>query len=162
MPPVAVANVEAEGCHVDDWRFRRNRAVDVIYSVGRRQGNQEHSKLRPYRIGFGEDVHDLFGMSVGGDVIIGRLAAQQQIANASAAEVRLVAALAQCADYRNREWLCLAHSSVMSREINSIRKILSEENRELKTQAPSTPLRSGRDDRVMPRIAGQELETHFK
>jgi len=35
-----------------------------------------------------------------------------------------------------------------------MRKILSEENRSLKTQGPSTPLRSGRDDRLMARIFG--------
>jgi len=44
-------------------------------------------------------LHDLPRSCVGGNVVVGGLAAQQQIADASSGEVSLMAALAQDADY---------------------------------------------------------------
>ena len=79
MAAVAVADVAAEGRDLD-------RVARVVS-----HRNQHDSKLRAHRVGFGKDPHDLVGRGVGGDVVIGGLAAEQQIANASADEVSLVA-----------------------------------------------------------------------
>jgi len=46
--------------------------------------HQHYPELRANRIGLGENAHDFLWRSAGGDVIIRRLAAKQQIAHASA------------------------------------------------------------------------------
>ena len=53
-----------------------------------------------------EQAHDLLRRGIGGDVIIGRLAAQQQITHAAAYEICLISGGAQCANYLNG---CLLH-----------------------------------------------------
>ena len=60
-----------------------------------RHRHEHYAKLRTYGIGFGEDRHHLLRCGLGGDVIVLRLAAQQQIAHTSADQVGLKAVLAQ-------------------------------------------------------------------
>ena len=60
--------------------------------------DQHDSELLAYGEGLREDLHDLARSCVGGYVVVGGLAAEQKIADASAGEVGLVAVLAQGAD----------------------------------------------------------------
>ena len=85
MAAVAVADIAAEGRDFDRIAARISHR------------HQHHSKLRAHRVGFGKDPHHLVRRRVGGDVVIGGLAAEQQVPNASADEVCLVAVLAQSA-----------------------------------------------------------------
>src|SRR5262249_39206388 len=57
--------------------------------------HEHHSELGANCVGLGKNFQDLLRRSIGSDVIILRLAAQQQIAHASAYEKSLKAALAQ-------------------------------------------------------------------
>ena len=97
MAAVAVADVAAEGGDFD-------RVAAVIS-----HRHQHDSKLRAHRVGFGKDPHHLVGRGVGGDVVIGGLAAEQQVAHASADEVGLVAVLAQSANNLFGEFSGLKH-----------------------------------------------------
>jgi hypothetical protein len=86
MAAVAVSDVAAKGGDLNNCRLGGDAAP-------RRPGQryQHNAKLRSYGVGFREDGHDLFRCGIGGDIKIGRLAAEQQIADTSADEVRLVA-----------------------------------------------------------------------
>ena len=88
--------------------LRKVATSTVLFAVISHR-HQHHSKLRAHRVGFGKDPHDLVGRGVGGDVVIGGLAAEQQIAHASANEVCLVAVLAQSANNLLGELFGLRH-----------------------------------------------------
>jgi hypothetical protein len=62
------------------------------------QRHQHYSELLAYGEGLREDLHDLLRSRVGGYVVVGGLAAEQEVADASSGEVGLVSALAQSAD----------------------------------------------------------------
>ena len=71
--------------------------------LGFRRGirNEHDAKLRAHRIGFRKNPHDLVWGGVSGNVVVGRFAAEEQVAHASANEIGLIAALAQCRDNRD-------------------------------------------------------------
>jgi hypothetical protein len=113
---VAVADIGAEGGDFDYARFPCAEPRDRFdFTAGERvvilalrilrNWNQHNPELRTHCIRLGENAHDLFRSSVGGDVVVSGFVAQQQIAHTSAAEVRLVAVLPQSADDRHRELL---------------------------------------------------------
>ena len=60
--------------------------------------DQHDSKLLPDGERLRKDLHDLMRSRIGGYVVVGGLAAKQQVADASPGEVGLVSALAQGAD----------------------------------------------------------------
>ena len=62
------------------------------------EGHQYDSELLAYGEGLGEDLHDLPRSCVGRNVVVGGLAAEQQVADTSAGEVGLVPAFAQRVD----------------------------------------------------------------
>src|SRR6185437_8019754 len=68
-----------------------------------RQRHEHYAKLGAYRVGLREDAHDFLGGGVGCDVVIGGLAAKQEIAHASADEIGLVSMFAEGADDRDGE-----------------------------------------------------------
>ena len=103
MAAITVADIAAEGGDLDG----------IAACIPHR--HQHHSKLRAYCVGFREDPHHLVGRSIGGDVVVGGLAPQQQIAHTSADEVGLVAVLAQGANNLFGEFFSLKHFSCAER-----------------------------------------------
>ncbi len=110
MTAVAVSDVAAKGGNLNHVSLRRNvpscisdRRLRHACSVpsGRGLRHQHNSELRTDRICFGKDAHDIIGGRVGRDVVVGGLAAEQQIAYTSSDEIRFVIALPQGADDRN-------------------------------------------------------------
>ena len=90
MAAVEIGSVGAEGGDLD---------VALIARISQRfQRHQHHSELRADGVGLGKDAHDLVGRGRGGNVVIGGLAAQQQIAHASAHPQSLVAVAAEKPD----------------------------------------------------------------
>ena len=83
MAAIAVADVATEGSDLD-----RDCSIS--------DRNQDDAKLRAHRIGLGKDPHDLVRGCVGGDVVIGRFAAKQEIADASSDQVGLMLGRAGC------------------------------------------------------------------
>ena len=80
MAAVGVANVRAESCDLD-----LHGAI----------GDDDDSELRAHREAVGKKLLHAIGRGVGGDVVIDRLAPEQNIAHAAAGEIGLVAAIAQ-------------------------------------------------------------------
>ena len=80
MAAVAVANIRTEGSHFD------------FQSVTR---NQDYAELRANRNAFREQFHYLFRLRIGCYVVVGGLAAKQQIAHTSAHKQRLVTIAAE-------------------------------------------------------------------
>src|SRR5580693_2599383 len=80
MAAVGVANVRAESCYLD-----LRGAVD----------DDDDSELRAHREAVGKKLLHAIGRGVGGDVVVDRLAPEQNIAHAAAGEIGLMAAIAQ-------------------------------------------------------------------
>src|SRR5882757_4687835 len=70
-----------------------------------RQRHQYDAELGPYGICLRKDSHDFVRRGVGGDVVVGGFASEQEVAHAPADEVTLVATVAECADNRDGEGL---------------------------------------------------------
>ena len=70
-----------------------------------RKRHQQDPELRSDRIGFWKNAHHLIRRGVGCDIVIGRLAFQQQVTDAASDEVGLMIFLAQRAHHRNGEAL---------------------------------------------------------
>ena len=98
MAAIAVADVTAEGGDL-------NRVVRVVSLR-----NQHNSELRAHRVGFGKDPHDFVGRGVGGDVVVGGFATEQQIAYTAADQVGLVARVTQPANNPLGDFVGLRHS----------------------------------------------------
>jgi hypothetical protein len=67
--------------------------------------------LRADRVGFGEDAHDLRRGSVGGDIVVGGLALEKQIADAASGEEGLMAAVAEGTDDGGSELARVGHAA---------------------------------------------------
>src|SRR5437762_9891025 len=80
MAAVAVTYVRAEGSHFDFQCVTRN---------------QDYAELRANRNAFREQFHYLFRLRIGCYVVVGGLAAKQQIAHTSAHKQRLVTIAAE-------------------------------------------------------------------
>jgi hypothetical protein len=68
--------------------------------------------LLAYGEGLRKDLHDLMRSRIGGYVVVGGLAAEKKVADASTGEVGLVSALAQDADDFRRVLFGIQHSAV--------------------------------------------------
>ena len=99
MAAVGVANVRTKGRHFN--RVHASGAMALLARHGWLVGWERHehdSELLADGISLREGLHDLPWSRIGGNVIVGRLAAEKKIADASSSEVGLVATLAQCAN----------------------------------------------------------------
>src|SRR5580704_5148567 len=76
MPAIGVGNVGTKG---GDFDF-----VDIA-------GDEHNTEPGAHAQAFGEDAHDLIRSGVGGDIVIGGLATQQNIAHTTTYEQRLIA-----------------------------------------------------------------------
>src|SRR5438309_3439757 len=121
VPSIAVADVGAEGCYLNHVGFRGSwgggftsvlggRVIFFAGLVLARNRHQHDAELGAHGIRFRENPHDLLRRGVSGDVIVGRLATEQQIAHAAAAEVSLVTAVSQRRDNRGSELFAAQHS----------------------------------------------------
>src|SRR6516225_7064319 len=95
MAPVAVNTVAAEGRHFDRMRRSCRLKLPPIF----RKRNQDYSELRSHGVRLGKDAHNFMRRGVGGDVVVGRLAAQQHVADTSPGKVRLKAVPAKFANH---------------------------------------------------------------
>src|SRR5579864_114477 len=86
------------------------RDAGATYGICARNRHQYDAELGAHGIRFRENPHDLLRRGVSGDVIVGGLATEQQIAHAAAAEVSLVAAVSQRRDNRGSELFAAQHS----------------------------------------------------
>jgi hypothetical protein len=97
MAAIRVADVGPKGCNLNG----------VTLSGGAlffRNREEHNSELRADGVCFRENPHDFFRASIGGDVVIGRFAAEEQIAYAPAYEIRLMAMIPEGTNDRNGEF----------------------------------------------------------
>src|SRR5271156_2189922 len=105
MTAVAVSDVAAKCGNLDHIALGGD--VTSYVSTGfcgnvfLRRRHEHYAELHADGVGFWKDAHDLIGGRVGRDVVIGGLAAEQQIAYTPSDEIRFVTALPQGADDRD-------------------------------------------------------------
>ena len=101
MAAVAVADVTAESGDFDRVGMTAGSmlaARDVASYVSALGFRDEYdSELSSHGISFREDAHDLLGRGIRGDIVVGRLASENQIAHTAAAQVGLMASIAESA-----------------------------------------------------------------
>ncbi len=100
MAAVGVAEVGAESGNFDEAGMRGGNFF------GRREirlGNQDDAELGADSVGLGEDAHNFVGCGAGGDVVVGRLAMKEEIADATSGEIGQMALVAQGAEDRDGE-----------------------------------------------------------
>src|SRR4029077_9241458 len=101
MPAVAITNITTKCRDLDDIAFRSCHTQPSVISTGVRTSlgevraqsrlrlffvrhwYQHHAKLGANSISFGKDAHDFLRRSVGRDIVIRRLTAQQKITYAT-------------------------------------------------------------------------------
>ena len=100
MAAVGIGQVGAEG-----------RDFGHEAGIFRLRRNQDHSEVRAHGKGPRKQVEHHVGRRAGGHVVVGRLAPQQQIAHASAGEIRLVPRARSVSTIRKAasNWPCAAH-----------------------------------------------------
>src|SRR5208282_5115434 len=102
MPAVRIADVRAKRCDFDL----------CVVSVARLACDDDYAKLRTHGQTAREKLLDAVRRGIGRDVVVGRLAPEQNVAHTSADEVSLVARASQCAAYVTGK-LSSAHSAIM-------------------------------------------------
>ncbi len=108
MASVRVGEIAAEGCDFHRTALRGCAFHQNHRGLRGHRGNswfwnQDHTELGAHFVGFRENLHHLRGRGIGGDIVIGRFAAEQEIAHASSSQVGLKATLAQGLNDRSRE-----------------------------------------------------------
>jgi hypothetical protein len=88
MTAVRVADVGSKSCDLNGVALTR----DALLFKDR---DEHNSELCANGVCFGENPHDLFRDSIGGDVVVGWLTAEEQIAYAAAYKKGLMAMVTQ-------------------------------------------------------------------
>ena len=115
MAPIAVSHIAAKSRNFNT-EFMLVATEGMLFSVcllafshcgalRLRKRHQHNPELRPDGVGFRKNAHDVIRSSIGRNVVVGRLALQQQIANASAHQICLMTLIAQRSNNRNGEAL---------------------------------------------------------
>src|SRR5581483_1876657 len=103
--------------------------------------HQDNTELRAHGPSLGKNAHHLVRSCVGGDVVVGGLAAKQKVAHASPNQVGLVAALAQSADDFNGGGFYRSGHAVSAPSIQH------------SASTPTEALRAANSTRKIPRLA---------
>ena len=117
MAAIGVAEVGTEGGDFD-------RLAGVLASAfgglcgGNFGRNQDDSELLAYGVGLGEDLHDLWRGGVGGDVEVGGVAAEEDVADAASGEESLVAVEAEGADDFGGVLASVRHRASVGNRVN--------------------------------------------
>ena len=113
MTAIGVAHIRAKSRDLDDGGVTGEGARRSTGERGRGavvlERHEHHPELLPDGESLREDLHDLPRSSVGRNVVVGRLAAKQQVADTSAGEVGPVSALAQRENDFRRELFSVRH-----------------------------------------------------